>query len=429
MDHIAIAYLIIILIFLIILSAFFSGSEIGMMALNRYRLRHLAQQKQHQALRVSKLLKRPDRLLGVILIGNTFANVLASAVATMLAVHLLGDIGLIVATILLTLLLLIFAEITPKTFAALYPQQVAWFASRPLVILLKLFSPFVWLANTTANGLLRLLGINVQQRNSVEALNEDELRSIVHETEGLISDKHKRMLLGILDLEKVVVEDIMVPRNEIVGIDLTKSWDEIREQIETSQYARLPIYNESIEQVQGIIHLREIAQALSADKLSREQLLSMTDNCYFVPETTPLHSQLLNFQKCKRRMCLVVNEYGDIQGLSTLDDILEEIVGEFTTDIAASRDVVPQADGSVIVDGSVTIRELNRIMNWTLPVDGPKTMNGVIIEYLEFIPTAGTSVLINDHPVEIMQIKDNMIKSVKIKPRKINKNKLIDKHP
>lgn len=419
MHQIAISYLILALIFLIILSAFFSGSEIGMMALNRYRLRHLAQQKQRQALRVSKLLKRPDRLLGIILIGNTFANVLASAVATIIAVHLLGDIGLIVATVLLTLIILIFAEITPKTFAALYPQQVAWFASRPLMLLLKLLSPFVWLANIVANGLLRLMGINVRQRSSVEALSEDELRSVVHETEGLISDNHKQMLLAILDLEKAVVEDIMVPRSEIVGIDLSKPWDEILEQIETNQYARLPIYTETIDKVQGVIHLREVAQALSADKLSSEQLLSMAHNCYFVPETTPLHSQLLNFQKHKQRMCLVVDEYGDIQGLATLDDILEEIVGEFTTDIAAaSRDVVPQADGSVIVDGSVTIRELNRIMDWELPTDGPKTLNGVIIEYLEFIPNAGTCVLINDYPIEIMQIKDNMIKTVKIAPKK-----------
>lgn len=417
MDQALITYLIITLVFLIVLSAFFSGSEVGMMAINRYRLRYLAKQKQRSALRVSRLLERPDRLLGIILIGNTFANILASAIATILAVYWLGEVGIVAATILLTLIILIFAEITPKTFAALYPQEVAWFASRPLSFLLKLLTPFVWLVNLFANNFLRLLGIDLKKPDT-EKLTEDELRNIVHETEGLISDAHKQMLLAILDLEKAVVEDIMVPRSEIVGIDLNKPWDEILEQIKSSQHTRLPLYKENIDDVQGIVHLREVVQSLSADKFDRELLVEIAENCYFVPETTPLHSQLLNFQQHKKRMCLVVNEYGDIEGLATLDDILEEVVGEFTTDFAAtSKDISPQEDGSVIVDGSVTIRDLNRTMQWELATSGPKTLNGIILEHLEFIPSSGTSVLINHHPIEVMQVKDNMIKTVKIFPR------------
>ncbi|MEE9451768.1 MAG: HlyC/CorC family transporter [Gammaproteobacteria bacterium] len=419
LDQALITYLIIILVLLIVLSAFFSGAEVGMMAINRYRLRYLAKQKQRSALRVSRLLERPDRLLGIILIGNTFANILASAIATILAMHWLGEIGIVVATILLTLIILIFAEITPKTFAALYPQKVAWFASRPLSFLLKLLTPFVWLVNLFANNFLCLLGIDLKKPDT-EKLTEGELRNIVHETEGLISDAHKQMLLAILDLEKAVVEDIMVPRNEIVAIDLGKPWDEILEQIKTSQHTRLPIYKENMDDVQGIIHLRKVVQSLSADKFDRELLIAMAENCYFVLETTPLHSQLLNFQQHKERMCLVVNEYGDIEGLATLDDILEEVVGEFTTDFAAtSKDISPQEDGSVIVDGSVTLRDLNRAMQWELATSGPKTLNGIILEHLEFIPSAGTSVLINHYPIEVMQVKDNMIKTVKIFPRKI----------
>lgn len=409
--------LVIGLILLILLSAFFSGSETGMMSLNRYRLAHLVRRKQKKAIRINRLLERPDRLLGVILISNTFANILAAAIATLLAVHFFGEIGVVISTVLLTIVILIFAEVTPKTLAALYPQNVASFVSGPLKVLLYVLSPLVWLVNSISNGLLKAFRIKIDVRQS-ESISREELRSIVYETSNLVSSKHKSMLLGILDLENVVVEDIMVPRQEIIGLDLNDNLDDIVEQIKTSQYTRLPIYEGDINQIKGMIHLRDIAKCLTSGELTKQQLVSISKPCYFVPESASLHRQLLNFQQHKRRICLVVDEYGDVQGLATLEDILEEIVGEFTTDIAAtSRDIHPQTDGSVLVDGSVTIRELNRLTGWSLPTEGPKTLSGLVIEYLEFIPSSGTSVLINHYPIEIMQVKENTVKTVKVLPK------------
>ncbi len=415
MQELSITALVIILIVLIICAAFFSIAETGMMALNRYRLRYLSRKKHRAAMRVSRLLERIDRLLGVILIGSTFANIFASAVATILAVRLWGNLGVLIATAGLTLVMLIFAEIAPKTVAALFPQRTAFLVALPLQLLLKILYPLVWIANVIASGVLRMFGINLQHKR-VEHLSGEELRTVVYEAGSLIPQQHKDMLLSILDLEKVFVEDIMVPRNDIVGINMNEPWEEILQQLESCQHTRLPLYSNDINHVQGIVHMRDVLSLIVDEDLTKETLIKIALPCYFVPEGTPLHKQLLNFQKAKSRSGLVVDEYGDVQGLVTLEDILEEIVGEFTTDIAAiSKDINAQDDGSVIVDGSTSVRELNRVMKWKLPSTGPRTINGLIIEYLQDIPSSETSIMINRYAFEVLLMKDNRVKTVRIK--------------
>ncbi len=402
---------------LVLASAFFSGSETGLISLNRYRLRHLVGAKNAGAIRASELLKRPDRLIGLILLGNNFVNILASSIATIIAIRLLGGDGIMLATLLLTVVILIFAEITPKTLAALHPEKLAFPATMILKPLLRVLYPLVWLLNTIPNALLRMMGVS-QEEVDVHGISSEELRSVVNEAGAMIPRRHQKMLLNILDLEKVTVEDIMVPRNEIVGIDLDDSKDDILKQINTSQHTRLPVFRGDISNVVGFVHLRNVLSLRGKEGLDLERLQSVVRETYFIPEGTPLNTQLLNFQKQRRRIGLVVDEYGDIQGLVTLDDILEEIVGEFTTDPVAtsSKEIYPQEDGSFLVDGSANIRELNRIMQWDLPTDGPKTLNGMITEYLETIPEAGTSLRLNGYPIEVVQTGSSSIKTVRIDP-------------
>lgn len=409
------------LLVLIIVSGFFSGSEIGMMSLNRYRLRHLARKNNKHAIRVSQLLARPDRLLSVILIGNTLANIVASMIATLIGQRLYGDAGVIIAAVILTLVILVFSEMTPKTLAALYPQQVAFVCSYPLKILQLLFAPLVGLISWVANGILRLCGISIN-RIQKEALSNEELRSVVHEAGGLLPSEHKSMLISLLDLEQAGVEDIMVPKSDIVGIDLEQPWDELLEQLETAQHTRLPLYRGSIDNLVGMIHLRRVLNLILEEQLDMDSLLSIAEPPYFIPEATPLNVQILNFQKQKRRSCFVVDEYGDLQGLVTMEDILEEVVGEFTTDIAAlSKDITHQADGSIIVDASITLRNLNRLMSWHLPSLGPRTLSGLIIEFLGYIPPADCCLCIEQYQIEILKVGENMIKSVRmIKRPKLN---------
>lgn len=406
------------LLVLIILSAFFSGSETGLFSLNRYRLRHLAKKAGHPgARRAHDLLQRPDRLIGLILLGNNFVNILASATATLLGLKLFGEAGIALATGVLTFVILIFAEVAPKTVAALHPERVAFAAALVLKPLLRVLYPLVWAVNAIANGLLRLFGISTAATPKLH-LSSDELRTVVHEAGNMIPQRHQQMLLSILDLEKVTVEDIMIPRNEITGIDLEDDWSDILQQISSSQHTRLPVYQGGIDNVLGIVHLRNVLAAHKHGELTRESFMKVIREPYFVPEGTPLHTQLLNFQQQHRRIALVVDEYGDIQGLITLDDILEEIVGEFTTDPAARhKDIHPQEDGTYLVEGSANVRDLNRLMQWNLPTDGPKTLNGMIIEYLETIPEAGTSLLLAGYPLEIVQTTANAVKTVRIDPR------------
>lgn len=416
-DDIPTGLLVGALIILIFLSAFFSGSETGLFSLNRYRLRHLAKKmRQPGAARAYDLLQRPDRLIGLILLGNNFVNILASATATLLGLKLYGEAGIAIATGALTFLILIFAEVAPKTVAALHPERVAFPAAFVLKPLLKMLYPLVWAVNTVANGLLQVFGISTADAPKLH-LSSDELRTVVHEAGSMIPQRHQQMLLSILDLEKVTVEDIMIPRSEIFGIDLEDDWSDIVQQISSSQHTRLPVFKGGIDNVLGIVHLRNVLAVHKHGELTREAFMKVIRDPYFIPEGTALNTQLLNFQQQRRRIALVVDEYGDIQGLVTLDDILEEIVGEFTTDPATlSKDIHPQEDGTYLVEGSANIRDLNRLMQWNLPTDGPKTLNGMIIEYLETIPEAGTSLLLAGYPLEIVQTTASAVKTVRIDP-------------
>ena len=414
MSEIPLGYLFSSLAFLILLSAFFSSSETGMMSLNRYRLRHLVKQKHRGAMRASRLLDRPDRLIGVILIGNNFVNILASAIATMIALRLMGDAGVAVATAMLTLVILIFAEVTPKTVAAIKPEQVAFPASLILSPLLKLLYPFVWLVNTICNGLLRMLGFNAAAKVN-DHLSSEELRTIVHEAGALIPRRNQSMLLSILDLDTVTVEDIMIPRNEIVGIDINDDISTILNTISQSPHTRIPLYQEELNNVVGMVHVRQILPLMYAEKPSKEEFLALAQEPYFVPESTPLNTQLLNFQKRKYWVALVVDEYGDIQGLTTLEDILEEIVGDMAEEQDLENDDIhAQEDGSFFIDGTTTVRDINKALTWSLPIDGPKTLNGLITERLEEIPQFNVCLKLGEYHLETVQIRGNFIKTVRL---------------
>lgn len=386
------------------------------MSLNRYRLRNLANKKHKGAQKAMRLLEKPERIIGMILLGNNFVNILAATIASIIGIRLLDDAGPWVSTIVLTGIVLIFAEVTPKTLAALHPEKYALPSAYILEPLLKLSTPFVWIINKITKIILKLLGISSKQQ-STTSLSSDEIRIVVNEASSMIPEQHQNMLLSILDLENVTVEDIMVPRNEVAGIDIEDDWNDIRKQLANSQHTRLPVYAGDIDHVIGIIHVRNTINLFQSEDDNKDSLRSIIREAYFVPISTQLHTQLLNFQKEKRRIALVVNEYGDIQGLVTLEDILEEIVGEFTSDPASNiKDVHRMEDGSFLIDGSASIRDLNKLLNWELPTDGPKTINGLIIEYLEHIPEPGTSMLIAEHPMEIVHTTRNTIKTVHIDP-------------
>ncbi|TAL63102.1 MAG: HlyC/CorC family transporter [Legionella sp.] len=406
--------LLIILVLLVLLAAFFAATEIGMMSVNRYKLKYLVKKHHKQAIRVSQLLARPDRLLSVVLIGNTLANILGSMIATLIGQKLYGDVGVVIATLLLTAIILIFGEMTPKTLAAIYPQQVAFLTSLPLKVFQWLFAPLVYAISFISNGILRLFGISLSKIQK-DALTGEELRSVVHEAGGLMPIEHKSMLISLLDLEQATVEDIMIPKADIVGIELDQPWSQLLEQLETAQHTRLPLFRGSIDNLVGMIHMRDILNLALEEKLNLDSLLASADAPYYIPEATPLNIQILNFRKMKRRSCFVVDEYGDILGLVTMEDILEEIVGEFTTDIAdLSRDITPQDDGSVIVDASLTLRNLNRMMGWHLPLIGPRTLSGLIIEHLGYIPPAESCLMIDQYEIEILKVGDNTIKGVRM---------------
>ncbi len=428
MDDISLITLLSLLFLLLVISAFFSASETAMMSLNRYRLRHLAQTGHPGAKRAQKLLERPDRLIGLILLGNNFVNILASSITTIIAIKYFGEAWIAAAAGILTLVILLFAEVTPKTKAALNPEHIAFPATLILKPLLIVCYPMVWTINIIANSLLKLLGVSPND-DALQQLTQDELRTVVNEASAMIPQRHQKMLLNILDLEKVTIEDIMVPRNEIVGIDLDDDVSEIVQLLTNCQHTRLPLYRENINNVLGIMHVRNALPYIHKEEFTKETLLTIAKEPYFMPEGTPLNTQLLNFQRQKRRIGLVVDEYGDIEGLVTLEDILEEIVGEFTTDVATTiKDIHLQEDGSYLVDGSANLREINRNMQWAFPTDGPKTVNGLITDYLESIPVPGTSLRIAGYPIEIVQIADNTVKTARIYPelRVVNEEKSHD---
>lgn len=420
MNEISLSLLFVILLVLILLSAFFSGSETGLMRLNRYRLKHLAEKNHGGARRALELLDDPDKLISLILLGNNFVNILITQLATYIGYRVYGDAGIAIATGILTIVILLFAEVTPKTLAASSPEKIAFPAAYVYKPLARLLSPLVSIINWLSRCLVAPFQ-NPGQPATNDALTSDELRVAVSETHGLIPDSHREMLLSILDLERVTVDDIMVPRSEIIGIDLEDNWSDTLKQITTLSYSRIPIFSGNIDNLIGIVQLRKILPLLMDDDFSAGDLEKLTRRSYFIPEGTPLTTQLINFRKNKRRMGFVVDEYGDIQGLVTIEDILEEIVGEFTTDPTDLHQPFYQdEDGSFLIDGSTHIRDINRNLNVDLPSDGPRTLNGLILEHMEFIPESGTSLKINHYPMEIMQVKNNMVKTARLFTQQIS---------
>ena len=419
MNDLSVGFLFTVLAVLILLSAFFSSSETALMALNRYRLRHRANQGEHAASLAQKLLKKPDRLIGLILLGNNLVNIFAASIATVIGIKLLGEVGILIATPALTVVVLIFAEVAPKTMAALHPERIAFPASYILTPLLKVLYPAVWLINLVANLLLRPFGICPHMETS-HHLNREELRTLVSEG-GRISNDHQRMLINILDLEHATVDDVIVPRHELVGVDLDHDWQTILQLLNQSVYTRLPVFRDSIDHTVGILHIRTIVAKLASGTLTREQLEASVRTPYFIPEGTPLTHQMLEFQARERRMGLVVDEYGDIQGLVTLDDILEEIVGEYTTEARErGRWIRRLDDGSYLVDGSASVRAVNRKLNWNLPTAGSRTLGGLLVDQLEHIPDGNASVRIGQHIFTVVDIRDNVIRRVLVKPDRVN---------
>ncbi|MBN0986364.1 MULTISPECIES: HlyC/CorC family transporter [Amphritea] len=413
MEGASIESLLGLLLFLILCSAFFSSSETGMMSLNRYRLRHLVKNRHRGAVKANKLLKRPDRLIGVILIGNNFVNILASSIATIIAVKLWGEGGIFIATAALTMVILIFAEVTPKTVAALHPEKIAFPAAFVLQPLLKLLYPLVWIVNLITNNLLKLLGIKVTAGEH-HHLSTEELRTLVNESGAVLQQRNQSMLLGVLELDEVTVNDIMIPRNEVIGIDMDNDLEVIIDQLSNTAHTRLPVYRGELNKVVGILHMRNLAQVFRQESVTKAAILQVIHEPYFVPESTPLQTQLLNFQQESRRIALVVDEYGDIQGVVTLEDILEEIVGEMSLNGKDdNQDIYPQADGSYFIDGTANIRDVNKSLNWNLPTDGPKTINGLVMEILEAIPDANICMLIGNYRIETLQVSDNQIKTIR----------------
>ncbi|MEE2000971.1 HlyC/CorC family transporter [Alkalimonas sp. MEB108] len=417
MDAIATSTLFIILGVLIFISAYFSGSETGMMSVNPYRLKHLANEKNKGALRVSQLLKRPDRLIGLILIGNNLVNIAASAIATVIGLRLFGDIGIAIATFGLTLVILVFAEVTPKTLAALHPERVAFPSSVILKPLLKVLYPIVWLVNQITNNFLKLFGVSAEQHKG-NSLSAEELRTVVHEAGALIPEQHQSMLVGVLDLEHATVEDIMVPRNEINGLDVNDDWKQLVRQLANSPHSRLLLYRDTIDDALGFLNTRDLVRPLLKKQLTKATLLRAVRDIYYIPEGTPLSTQLLKFQASKERIGLVVDEYGDIQGLVTLEDILEEVVGDFTTDVIEDKheEIIAQPDGTVLVEGGINLRDLNRELQVNFPTNGPKTLNGLVLEYLEEIPQGSLSLKLAGYKMEIVEVQDNMIKTIRLFP-------------
>jgi Mg2+/Co2+ transporter CorB len=415
-----------LLVLAILLSAFFSGTETALMSVNRYRLRHLAREGSTSARMAEKLLERPDRLIGMILICNNFVNAAAAAIVTIITLQLGGETLAAVGVAVFTVVLIIFGEVAPKTLGALYPERIALPAAMVYAGLLKVIHPLVAATNFVANGVLRVLGVT-REEASRTSLSSEELRTVVAEASTVIPHRHQRMLMSILDLEQVTVEDIMVPRHEIFGIDVTDEWDDVVEKIRECRHTRIPLYDGNLESLVGVLHMKKVARLLVRGDFDREQLVALakTREPYYVPEGTSLNTQLLQFQRQRRRVGFVVDEYGDVQGLITLEDLLEEIVGEFTTDTSIlHKDVHRERSDSFVVNASASVRTLNRKMGWALPTTGPRTLNGLIVEQMETIPAPGQRLRIGDYSLEVLQVTDNAVKTVRLQPVAVS---LLDK--
>ncbi len=417
MEDLSIGTLFGLLAGLLFVSAFFSASETAMMAINRYRLRHAAETGHRGAVLTLSLLNKTDKLLGVILLGNNLVNIAAATLATVISIRLFGDsdLALSLATLLLTFLILVFSEVTPKVLGASYPERVAYPAGYVLTPMLKLAYPVVWFVNLFVQGILRLLRIRQPEPGHGSRLGLEELRSVVLESSGMLPREHHRILTNLLELEDITVDDVMMPRSQIESIDLSDDAERMRQQVATSHHTRLVVYEGSPDNLLGILHLRRSLHALSGEELDMEQLRESLEEPYFVPAGTPLFTQLRNFQTSRRRLALVVDEYGELQGLVTLEDLLEEMVGEFTTHAPSGMGSIRQdKDGSWLVEGTVQLRYLNRKLGLVLPLDGPKTLNGLLLEQFEDIPEAGVSIKLGDVPVEIVQTQDRAVKMARI---------------
>ena len=417
MRDVPLPWLVAVLVLLISLSAFFSSTETALMSINRYRLRHRAREGSVGARAAEQLLERPDRLIGLILVCNNFVNSAAAAIVTVITLTLGGEAFAAVGVAVFTVVLIIFGEVAPKTLGALYPEKLALPAALVYQVLIRILYPVVWITNLIANGVLRLGGVT-REKASATSLSQEELRTVVAEASTVIPHRHQRMLMSILDLERVNVEDIMVPRHEIAGIDATDDWEDILDQLRDSRHTRIPVFEGNLDSLVGILHMKKVARLLARGEFDRDQLVALarTREPYYVPEGTSLNKQLLNFQRQRRRVAFVVDEYGDVQGLVTLEDLLEEIVGEFTSDTTSlHKDVHREKGGSFVVNAAASVRTLNRKMGWSLPTTGPRTLNGLIVEYLETIPDPGTSLRINDYSIDILQTGDNAVKTVRLK--------------
>jgi Mg2+/Co2+ transporter CorB len=412
LSEIPLWILLALIAFLVLMSAFFSGSETSMMAINRYRLKHLVKEKNKSAKRVSRLLERTDRLLGVILIGNNFTHTLSTALATVVAIRLWSDSAVLAVTVFMTVIMIIFAEVMPKTIAALKPESIAFPASYLLKPLSKLLSPLITLVSFVSNNVTKMMGINLDNADKDE-LKPEELRTLL-QTSG-VPKRQEEMLMGIFDMDYLSVNDVMIPKNEIIGIDLNDEIEEILKQLQIIDFTYIPCYEDSIDNIQGFLSLNKKADFLGNKIQSKENLKAELREPLFVPENTPLYKQLANFQSSGRRVGLIVDEYGDIEGIITLRAILEIIVGEITTESIEKMDIMPQADGTYLIEGNVMVREVNRRLEWELPTEGPKTLSGLILEEVQTIPDTNIGLTIGGYRIETVLIKDNVIKLAKIK--------------
>jgi len=418
--------LFIALIALIFLSGFFSCSETAMMSLNRYKLRHMARKKNHNAKRLQGLLSRTDKLLSVILLGNTFANILASSIATLLAQIYFDELGVFLVTLVLIIIILLFAEIIPKTYAAIYPEKFAYPMAWPLSFIFKFLYPIAWVLNMLANHFLKLFKINLSKAGH-EALTGDELRSVVSESSSMISARHHQLLLGVLDLEEAVIEDVMIPRHRIKGLDLNLPWAVLLDQMIDSPYSKMPVYRDRLDNLIGILHLRRLVKLINQPGSGQKEIVfdskileSLVEKPYFIPEMTSLQKQLFQFQENSEHFGLVVDEYGEIQGMVTLEDIVEDIVGAFSSNqILQGQKITHQTDGSYLLSGSMTIRDINRSLGVNLPTDLSKTLSGLITEYLQAMPTSKTCILINNYPIEILEVRGNAVRKAWLRSRLI----------
>lgn len=417
MNDIPLLFLFLTLLLMVLLSGFFSSSETSMMALNRYRLKHKANAGDKAAIKALRMLEKPDRLLGVILLGNNFVNIFASSIATIIAMRLMGEAGIAIAAGLLTLVILVFAEVAPKTVAAIYPEKIAFRVVYVLEPLLKIFSPVVWFVNFGANNFLKIFRVDVAKSKQDHSLSQEELQTLIDEATGQLPKQYRDMLTSILRLESVTVEDVMIPKQEIYAVDVDQPFEDFLKCLQHSPYTRIPLYRGNLdEDFVGILNLRRAVPTLMRNDISLKDIIKLTRPAYYVPETTGLNMQLANFNKNKRRMALIVDEYGDLQGLLTLEDLLEEIVGKLSTD-ARAKDmdtIAIHADGSMTIDASEFIRDLNKEYQLELPTDGPKTLNGLIQEHLETLPPVGTCIKIGCYTLEVLEVSQNTIETIKI---------------